>query len=351
MQHQEPLATAPWADDIPPQAWADVESALIEARDSGEAVVLVCHVHPDGDALGSMLAMHCFLRARGVRTVASWGDEPFRVPPAYTFLPGIDTVVAPEDVPTAPSLVLTFDAGRAERLGRLESVFHGARRTVVIDHHATNERFGDVNLVSPNAASTASVVEELIRRLGGSLDADLATLLYVGLVTDTGRFQYTNTDQAAMEFGARLMDQDIRHTEISRRMFGMHSFGYLKVLGRVLDRATFVPDVKLLHSHIQADDLDRFGVESGELVDIIDTLRTIDAADVTLLARPGPRGWQVSLRSHSRTDVGRLAASFDGGGHEFSAGFDYEGTIEDLVAEVRGRLLGRQPSAREEGAA
>lgn len=329
------VEAAAWTADIPTEGWDAAVDAIRRACSEGRSIALACHADPDGDAIGSMLALHLLLQQRRCRTVASWGSEPFQVPPQYTFLPGLHTLSPPSEFPEEPAVLVCFDAGSVERLGSLGDVVQRAGTVIVIDHHESNTRFGHVNLVAPHAAATAVLVDELIRRLGGRPDRDIASCLYTGLVTDTGRFQYRNTDRSAMELGSRLIGEGIEHAEMSRQMFDTHSFGYLKVLARVLDRATFIPEASLVYSWVEQADLDRFGMAFEETEGIIDILRTADAAEITMMMKEQPDGrWRTSLRSKGRTDVGRLASEFSGGGHPYSAGFTALGTPQEIAAEL-----------------
>lgn len=332
-ERRRPSAT--WLADVPSHEWTAAIDLIEEVGDAGGTIVLACHAEPDGDALGSLLALHLFLRDRGYDTVASWGSAPFQVPPQYTFLPGLSTLTAPEDVPVDPDLVVTLDAGSRGRLGSLGHLVDGARPVLVVDHHQSNTRFGTHHLVAPRAAATAVLAEELVHRMGGEVDPDLAACLYVGLVTDTGRFQYANTDRSAMELGSRLLDRGIDHDAMSRQMFETHSFGYLKVVARVTDRAVFLPQASLVYTWVTHDDLASLGVALEELEDLIDLLRTVDSAEIAMIAKEvEPGEWRVSLRSKGRVDVGRLAQHLGGGGHGFSAGFSTDRPLRDLVASV-----------------
>ncbi|MBW3621261.1 MAG: bifunctional oligoribonuclease/PAP phosphatase NrnA [Actinobacteria bacterium] len=327
-------ADAAWQREIPDAEWDDAVARIRATGEAGGEILLLCHSDPDGDALGSLLALHLSLGRLGFRSVASWGSEPFQVPPQYTFLPGLDELTPPAEVPRDPALVVTLDAGSRDRLGSLAGLVDG-RPTIVVDHHASNTRFGTTHLVAASAAATAVLTEELISRLGGDVDTDLAACLYVGLVTDTGRFQYANTDRSAMELGSRLLDRGIDHDAMSRQMFDTHSFGYLKVMGRMLDRAVFVPRASLVHGWVTENDLNAYGVAVEELEDLIDLLRTVDSAEVAMMSKEtGPGEWRVSLRSKGRIDVGRLAQHLGGGGHAFSAGFSAQLPLDELVARV-----------------
>ncbi|MDX1620889.1 MAG: bifunctional oligoribonuclease/PAP phosphatase NrnA [Nitriliruptorales bacterium] len=328
-----------WLEDIPSHVWDDAVATIRDAVNHGRSIVLAGHEYPDGDALGAMLALHLFLRRFEGRTAASFSGEPFQVPPQYTFLPGLDTLTPPTMVDAEPDVLIALDTATRERLGQLAPLASEAGTVIVIDHHASATVFGDIRLVAPHAAATVVIVEELLDRLGATLDRELAACLYVGLVTDTGRFQYANTDRAAMELGSRLIDTGIEHEAMSRQIFETHSFGFLKVQARVLDRATFLPSPSLVYAWVTQSDLDALGVAMEETESLIDVLRTVETAEVAMIAKEDPDGiWRISLRSKGSIDVGSLATELGGGGHAFAAGFSSEGDLDEIVAAVRARL-------------
>lgn len=321
--------------------------------DSADSVALVCHVEPDGDALGSMLALQRFLQQRGKATVASYGSsgpahEPLSIPPQYTFLPGLDGLVKADDFPESPSLLIAFDTASIDRLGTLRSAVPAAENVIVIDHHASGEAFGDVRLCDEAAAATAQLVDRLIGYMGGEIDREMATCLYVALVTDTARFQYSSTTPAVMELGARLISHDIDHAAINRQVWSAHSFGYLKVLGRAMDRATLVPEAGLAWTSLHQRDLADLGIAMQETEGLIDVLHGLEAAECALICKEQPANgslvptWKASLRSKGAVDVGKVAARLGGGGHRFSAGFTATGELDEVVGRVAAEL-GAQP--------
>lgn len=313
-----------------------------ELLGAAEEVALACHVAPDGDALGSMLALQRFLKGRGVRVTASWGASgmdgkgpALLVPPQYTFLPGIEDLTPPGDFPAEPPLFVALDTGTADRLGSLQQAAQRAGAVIVIDHHASGAAFGDVQLIDGNAAATAVLVDELIRRMGGELDQEMAACLYVGLVTDTGRFQHPSTTPEVMQLGARLIGHDIDHAAINRRVWETHSFGYLKVLGRAMERAVLVAEAGLAWTAVLQSDLDDLGVTLPETEGLIDVLRAVEAAECVCVAKELSDGsWNVSLRSKGAVDVGRVAAALGGGGHAFASGFTANGSLDEVVGRV-----------------
>ena len=201
------------AVDLPEELWA----AAVRTLEGARTATLVCHVAPDGDALGSMLALARVLRARGTDVTCTWGDATWAVPPSYRWLPDIETVVAPTQVPPAPEVLVVLDTASRDRLGVLGALADSAQQLVVIDHHAHNSGLSGIQLIDPAAAATAVLVEELVRRLASCIDVDTATLLYVGLVTDTGSFQHPVTTPAVHAVAGRLLADGADPSVISRQ--------------------------------------------------------------------------------------------------------------------------------------
>lgn len=323
-----------WRADLDTEALPRAVARLEEAARTGAVVVLACHVAPDGDALGGMLALHLALRERGARSVPTWGEEPLRVPGHYEDLPGVEDLVAPGDLPEDIDLLVTLDAASEERLGLVAPLLDTDVPVIVVDHHATNTGFGDLRLVAPSAAATVTVVEELVRRLGVAIGPAIATCLYVGLVTDTGRFQHANTDRAAMELGGRLLDAGAPHEELGRRLFERRSLGELRVLGAALARVALVEEVALAHTRVSAEELAEHGVTDDQLEGLVDLVRGVDEAQVALVMKQAWDGWRVSLRSKGDVDVGALAEAIGGGGHRQAAGATFNDDPDRVLARI-----------------
>lgn len=350
LSQQVPVSSAHHAER--PSDPAEVEAALaaaVAAISGARRLALACHVHPDGDALGSLLAMQHLCDANGVEAVCSWPD-PFVVGPHYEFLPGIEAAVPPAEFPAEPEVMLTFDSGSFDRLGDLAPAARRAGTLVVADHHADNQRFGTVNLVDTDAAATAVVVRRLAHELGWRLDRDAAICLYTGLVTDTGRFRYPNTTAKVFHLAEELAAFDIPIARIEWELFEKHRFDYLRLVGAALDRARLDVDSGLVTAWCTTGDLDRFGVTFDETEGLIDIIRQAAEADVSCVLREAPgEGVRVSLRSTGDLDVSELARAFGGGGHWFMAGFQTDEPLDDVREAVeeavrrlhRGRRAGR----------
>ena len=320
---------------------SEFDRALEVLRGAG-SVAVACHVHPDGDALGSMLGLHLLCQANGMPSVASWGS-PFVVAPHYEYLPGLDTVTKPADFPAEPEVMVTVDCGSLARLGDLADSARGARQLIVLDHHPDNKRFGTINVVLPAAAATAVIVRRLALELGWALTRDVAMCLYTGLVTDTGRFQHDNTTPQVFALAEELAGFDLPIADITRELFEKHRFAYIRLMGEALERARIDRERGFVGAWVSLDDLHRHGVAHDEAEGLIDILRRTAEATVSCVARETETGVRVSLRSvpdeagHA-VDVSAIATLFGGGGHRYAAGFVVDGTAEDAVRLVHDAL-------------
>ena len=317
-----------------PEAFA----RAVELIQTCDAPALACHVHPDGDALGSLLALHLMCEAHGKAPVSSF-PSPHEVAPHYRFLPGLDRLRPPEEFPAEPEVMITFDVGNVERMGDLAPAARAAHQLVVLDHHPDNERFGHVNVVQTDAAATAVVVRRLAKALDWPLSRDAALNLYVGLVTDTGRFQYPNTTPDVFELAEELSEFDLPLAEVTRELFEMHRFDYVRLAGLALARAQLDEDSHVAAAWLTADELEQFDVAFDETEGFIDLLRRIAEAEVVVtLKEARAEGLRVSLRSRGGIDVGEVATRLGGGGHSFMAGFTTDDSISVALDRVRSTI-------------
>ena len=315
----------------------DALERTAEVIERSPLVALACHVTPDGDALGSMLAMHLLCRSQDKDSVASW-PEPFVVAPHYTYLPGLDLVTKPADFPQAPPVMVTFDCGSLDRLNELAEPAREAGELIVVDHHVTNESYGTVNLLDADAAASAVMVYRLARRLGWPLTRDVAICLYTGIVTDTGRFQYSNTSPEVLEMATELSRFDLPIADMSRQLFEEHRFSYLQLVATALQRAELDKQRRFVATWITANDLERFGVEMDEAEGLIDLVRRTAEADVSCVLKESSEGTKVSLRSVTDFDVSAIAMKFGGGGHRAAAGFSDARPISQVLADIKAQI-------------
>lgn len=315
-------------------------AAIHATAKAGSALALMCHVSPDGDALGSMLALHHLARSQGIASVASF-PNPFTVAAHYRSVPGLDLLTESSEFPVDPGLVVTFDCGSLQRLVELGSAAEYARTTgelIVLDHHATNDRYGSINVVDVKAAATAVVVRALARELGWPLTREAAICLYVGLVTDTGRFQFSSTDPSVFELAAELASFGLPIAQLNRELFDEHSYAYLRLASCALGRAVLDPVRELISTHVSQRDLAEYGVDYDEVEGLIEWIRSATEAEVAVVYKEAPDGVRVSMRSLTKVDVGALAVKLGGGGHVRAAGFTMNASVEAVHAAVVAEL-------------
>jgi len=311
-----------------------------EVLRGAEEVALACHINPDPDALGSMLGLSAFLRARGVSTVCSFPNEAFEVPGWLKTFEIAGALVHPSAFPEAPSVMVTCDCASLDRLGRLAAASARAGELIWIDHHVSNEGLGTVPVIDPHASSTAEMVFRLTREIGGELPVEAAAVLYAGLVTDTGRFQYEAVRPETLRLAADLREYPFDHARLVQILYEDNGIGYLKLVGTALERLRREEDADLVWTYLTQADLAAASVDPSETDDLIDVIRTAREADVAALVKQQRDGlFKVSMRSRGSHDLARVAASFGGGGHRLASGYTstvgLAETVERLTEALR----------------
>lgn len=320
---------------------ADAIDRAAEVLAGAEQVALACHVNPDPDALGAMLGLSVFLRSRGVRTVASYGNEPLDRPRWAELLPGLDALVEAADYPKDPEVMVACDTASLDRLGMLAPSATGARTLIWIDHHRTSDGLGTVQVVDPDASSTSELVFRMIRRMGGSIPSDVAVCLYAGLVSDTGRFQYEAVRPETLELGAELRRFPFDHARLAQALYEDNSARYLNLLGIALQRLAVDRGADLAWTYLTQADLGDFAVEPNEADDLIDVIRTAREADVAAVVKQQRDGrFKVSMRSRGGHDLASVATAFGGGGHRLAAGYTSKHGLEETVVRLKRALRG-----------
>jgi phosphoesterase RecJ-like protein len=303
---------------------------------AASSLAVTCHVNPDGDALGSAVGFALAARAAGRTAVASFGGA-FVVPDTYRFL-DLSPLVDPSQFPAEADTAVVFDAAGPDRLGDLAGAVRAARTVVVVDHHVTNEGFGDVAVIDPDAAASAQLAYYLIDELGWPIDERVAEALLVGIVTDTGRFQYSSTDAEVMRVAAVLYERGARPEVIGQAVYESVPFGYLAVSSAVLGRAELDLRRRFVWSVLWDADLENAGIGATDVDGLIDDIRIVREAEAAALLKQVPGGFKVSLRGRGAVDVGAIAAAFGGGGHHNAAGFTTSDGVEAIIARIAERL-------------
>lgn len=296
------------------------------------SVLMLSHVNPDADTLGSALALGLALEARGARVQIAF-DEP-EVPPSLTGLPG-QHLIALEPAGD-PEVVVCVDVASAGRLGRLITLLEAAPASIVIDHHATNLGFGRLNWIDPHAEATVMMVAALLDEMQAPITADIAANLYAGLATDTVNFRFASP--AGHRLAARLLEAGVDAEAVLRPISDAHPFRWLGMLGAVLARAELDPAAArgLGQVVVQIPLAAAAGLGREELDAVIDIVRTSDEAEVAVVTKQTDQHtWQVSLRSRGALDVAAVAVRLGGGGHPRAAGYTFVGEADELLSRLR----------------
>ncbi|MDJ0664348.1 MAG: bifunctional oligoribonuclease/PAP phosphatase NrnA [Acidimicrobiia bacterium] len=303
-----------------------------------ESIVAMGHIGPDGDALGSMLAIARGAANAGKKACATFG-EPFVVGKQFTFL-DMALLVPPGEVPESVDVAVVVDTSVAGRLGSALPIVERAATVVVVDHHLSQDaQVGDIHVVDTSAGAAAQVTYRLFRELGWEIDKEMATALYVGIVTDTGRFQYSATSPEVHRITAELIEAGVEPAEVSRHVYEESPFAYLGVAGSVLSRCRLEADKRLVWSLLTREDLAAAELKYEDADGLIDLIRIAEESDVACLLRElGDDKYKGSLRSRGRVDVSKIAAQFGGGGHHNAAGFVSAGPLGEILDRIGAEL-------------
>jgi phosphoesterase RecJ-like protein len=322
----------------------DLERAAAELR-ARDRFLLTAHEGPDGDALGSLLGLHKVLTQLGKDSVMFMAAKEFPLPIEYRFLP-LEEVFHEAPADMADRTVVFLDCGNIDRVP-VEWLTEGDNDVINIDHHHDNTRFGDVNLVEVGASCTAEIVYDLALLLGAKITPEIASALYVGLITDTGKFMYENTNAHTHRVAADLIDAGVNVDDTYRRLYEHVPIEKLRLVSRALDKISSYVDGKLVVSYITMADYEATGAGEEMTEGLIDNLRSIEGVQVAAVIRDlGDRGRsarKVSLRSSAgEVDVSAIARLNGGGGHKRAAGFstdlEFERLVEFLAGEVSAQL-------------
>jgi phosphoesterase RecJ-like protein len=312
------------------------------------------HVRSDGDALGSQLAFHHLLKKLGKKShvVCDLG-----VLPDYAFLPGSETVGdGPDKLKPPYGAVVTFDSGSWGRLERISAALDRRSLTVVnIDHHASNERFGDVNWVDPGFSSSGEMAWELVKASGVKVDRSIALNIYTAIVTDTGRFAFSNTTPETFLNAAELAGLGAKPAELTRLLYRQKTLDQLRFQAAVIGRIRLSPDERVAWVTLPCDVERELGIACGDTQEYIDLLMQLKKTEIAILLRemPDPPRIKVSWRTAPGIDGIALAKPHGGGGHPRASGASLKVGLAEAEQKIVGEALeylksGARLSEREE---
>ncbi len=298
-----------------------------------DGFLVVTHVNPDGDALGSLLGMHLALREMGKRSWALCRDG---VPEMYRFLPGVDAVIEePGCLNSLPRWIISVDAATEQRISGDLSRFRSSARLINIDHHPTNPGFGELNLVDSTASSTAELVLTVLKQAGYKLSPEVGKCLFTGVVTDTGGFRFAGVDGRTMKLAAEMLDSGFDSYEVTRHVFEEYPLSRLKLERLLLDRIEILLDGRLIVSTLYSEDFSKLGATLADSENLVNRLRESRGVEAgVLLTKMSEDLMRVSLRSKDQVDVSVIAASLGGGGHRHAAGIKSSLPLPELKRRI-----------------
>ncbi len=292
------------------------------------------HINPDGDALGSALAFKLILDSKGISSDVCF-DVKGNIPSNLNHLP-INLIS--NNAMNKYENVYVFDCGNSERLGSLEEIALKSDQVIVIDHHI-EPSFGDIQVIDSTAASTTQVLYREIISADIEIDKNIANCLMTGLITDTGRFQYSNTDYEVFQIASKLMLSGAELTSISDNIYGSIPMNAIKLQSEVLNRIKLFDDEELVVSYVLHEDYKKFNIESSEIDFLIDSIRLVKESNVALLLKEqDDKSFKGSLRSRTKLDVQKIASLFGGGGHKAASGFSTTLSMDEITTKVKNAI-------------
>jgi len=317
--------------------FAQVAEVLRGAR----SVVIGAHIDPDGDAIGSILGLMHILDEVGTK-VTPILPSAASVPQTYAFLPGVDRFRHVDEVAT-PDVFVALDTPVTHRLADGESLARAAATLVMIDHHPDAVAKDAIAVFDSSAAAAGCLVWQLATHLEVTPNAQAASCLYAAVLTDTGRFSYSNTDAATLILAAQMIDAGAHPNEIYRAIYENRSAGAQALIARVLSRITLVNEGRIAYAWVSQSDFAETGALPSEGENLIDHVRALGGVDAVFLVKKNGGAVRISLRAKGQTDVGSVARALGGGGHRPAAGVTIDGDLETAL----GRLLPLLPGGGE----
>lgn len=315
---------------------------IIRQLKTSKHVLVASHANPDGDAIGSLLAMGMVLEKLGCEVVL-YNES--AIPAVYRFLPSVDQIQRQLEAPERFDMAVVLDCGDLSRVGPAADRIAQIPVVINIDHHTTNTRFGKHHLVDVDACATCEIVHRLIQEIGIELDRDMAAAIYTGILTDTGSFRFSNTNQAAFSICEAMVARGVNPSTVAQHVYGTYSLGRIKLLNLALDSIEISHNGYLSIMTVTREMLADTGTQPEDADGLINYARRIQDVKVAALIHELENGsggagyrkrFHVSLRSDGSVDVARIASGFGGGGHPGAAGFSVESSLVELKRTIYG---------------
>lgn len=300
-----------------------------EEIQKAEDIVILTHENPDGDAIGSSLAMYLTLRKMGKQVDVIVPE----FPKAYGFLPGADNVKK-EGKEEIYDLAICVDVTGISRLNGYSKYFEDAKVKIQIDHHQVNEMFADYNFVNPASPACAQNLIFIIEQLGVEIDKEVGTCLLTGIITDTGGFKYEGVSAETFEFTSWLLAKGVNVSDVYKKVMQMKTRANFELRKLIMDRMEFLHDNKITFTYMTLEDEQNVGAMPGDNEGLVEIGRDIEGVEVAILIREKENGYKISLRSNEYVNVSDVCVTFGGGGHKKAAGCDMQGSFEQIKSQI-----------------
>lgn len=310
--------------------------AIARLIDGARTIAICAHTNPDGDALGSQLALKLLIDRRwpGRQVTCLLADDD-PCPRIYAFLPGTGELVHASEYEGSPDLFISVDLSVAPRLNHGEAVMRRSGAVAIIDHHPCTQPYGDVALIRPEAAAAGVLVAEFAEHLGIDITPDVAQCLFCAIMTDTGRFQYQNADAEAFQVASMLVACGADPAEVSLNVYQSFRLAFLHLKSAIMGRITTFSHGRIAYSYATIGDLERTGASLDESDGLIDVVRSVAGSEVALFLKEVPGGKvRGNLRSKGSKDISGVARALGGGGHRAASGFTIEGSVDDALCQA-----------------
>lgn len=305
---------------------------LDEIIKSSGKILLLSHMNPDGDTLGSMCAMYHMIYKRFKKKADM--NIVSNIPFNYKFLPNINLAQRYYDKSLVYDLVITLDVAAIDRVLDSKILFDKAKITVNIDHHKTNPKFGDYQIINPDASSCGEVLFDYFKAHNWEIDKDSAVCLYTAIMTDTGNFRFENTSAQTLRAAADLVEIGVVPNIIYKKCYETKTKNFVMFQNYCVNKAIFLQDNKIAYTTVYKKDLEKFSAGDDYTDGIAETLRAIDSTEVSFVAKEvDSKLTKISMRS-KKIDVAQICSKFGGGGHTFAAGCTIKADIKDSVEKL-----------------
>ena len=320
---------------------------ILETLPAGSRVYVCGHTRPDGDSIGSVLALVRALELRGIEATPVLADN--ATPPApYIWMPGCEQFKRPDELlpepagcncpDSAPDLFIALDTPDIGRLNKAAELLQASKKSLIIDHHPPlKESYADLRYTQESASATGELIWTLLGEMNWQCDADIATACYVATLSDTGSFQFSNTSKEAFAAASEMIDAGACPATIAQKLYHQKPLAALHLEGRILSRAKLLNGGAVIHSYLSDADLQELGVAVDYTENLIDLIRCASDVDVALFITESSKGPRLSLRSDGNFDVSAVARQFGGGGHRPAAGItwpDKTASLEQILDEL-----------------